>query len=176
MPQFIEPGPSVHASFLEAIAEFEAEGLSHSQTAAWRDEWAARWRDEVVCAEFAAALRAEVLEETPRADDWVPCTTLWWVDGATYLGRLSIRHHLKGWLEEIGGHIGYDVRPSARRQGHATAMLRAARPIAAGLGITSAMLSCDVDNLASRRVIEAGGGVLQDEHEGKLRFWMPTSG
>jgi len=176
VPQFIEPDPRFRTPFLDAVSEFEAEGATQLATMAWRDRWSPRWDTADGFSEFTAALRADALPETPRADDWVPCTTLWWVDGATYLGRLSIRHYLKGWLEEIGGHIGYDVRPSARRQGHATTMLRAARPIAAGLGITSAMLSCDVDNLASRRVIEAGGGVLQDEHEGKLRFWMPTSG
>ena len=53
----------------------------------------------------------------------VPATFLWWVDGDTYLGRLSIRHSLTPWLLDYGGHIGYVVRPSGARQGHATAML-----------------------------------------------------
>jgi predicted acetyltransferase len=30
--------------------------------------------------------------------------------------------------------------------------------------------------VASRRVIKRNGGVLQDQYEGKLRFWMPTAG
>ena len=34
---------------------------------------------------------------------------------------------------------------------------------------------CDVDNVASRKVIEVNGGVLEDERGGKLRFWVPTS-
>jgi predicted acetyltransferase len=172
MPQFIEPDSSVQESFLAAVAEFEAEGATNLATVGWRDRWSATWGSAAGFADFVAALRADALPETPRADDWVPCTTLWWVDGDTYLGRLSIRHELKGWLADYGGHIGYDVRPSARRHGHATAMLRAALPVAAGLGIDRALLSCDADNIASRRVIEVNGGVPDGVREGKLRFWI----
>jgi predicted acetyltransferase len=53
-------------------------------------------------------------------------------------------------------------------------MLRAALPIANELGIDPVLVTCDVENLASRRVIEANGGVLEDERSGKLRFWVPT--
>jgi predicted acetyltransferase len=77
-------------------------------------------------------------------------------------------------LKDVGGHIGYDVRPSARRQGHATAMLAAALPIAAGLGIDPALITCDVDNRASRRVIERAGGALVSQSPRTLRFHVPT--
>ncbi len=169
---FIEPDVSVHGSFLAAIAEFETEGLSGSATAEWRDTWSDSWGDPAGFAAFASALRADALDETPRPDGYVPSTTLWWVEDGVYLGRLSIRHRLTPFLRDIGGHIGYDVRPSARRQGHATAMLAAALPVAAGLGIDRALVTCDEDNLGSRRVIEANGGVLEDLRRGKLRFWI----
>jgi predicted acetyltransferase len=74
----------------------------------------------------------------------------------------------------MGGHIGYDVRPSARRRGYATAMLRDALIVARRLGIESALVTCSVDNVGSRTVIERNGGVLEDERSGKLRFWLPT--
>jgi predicted acetyltransferase len=90
-------------------------------------------------------------------------------------GRVSIRHRLTDHLREIGGHIGYDIRPSARQRGHATAMFAAALPVARSLGITRALLTCDEDNIASRKVIEANGGVLEDKSSGKLRYWVPTS-
>jgi predicted acetyltransferase len=105
----------------------------------------------------------------------VPETLLWGVDGDEYLGRLSIQHQLTDALREFGGHIGYMVRPSARGQGHAGAMLAAALPIARDLGIDPALLTCDADNVGSRRVIESNGGVLEDQREDKLRFWVPTS-
>jgi predicted acetyltransferase len=63
------------------------------------------------------------------------------------------------------------ARPSARERGHATAMLAAALPVARGLGIGHALVTCDDDNLASRKVIEANGGVLEDQRAVKLRYW-----
>jgi predicted acetyltransferase len=49
------------------------------------------------------------------------------------------------------------------------------RPVAAGLGIDPALVTCDLDNIGSRKVIEANGGVLEDQRAGKLRFWVPMS-
>ena len=102
-------------------------------------------------------------------------TTLWWVHDDEVLGRLAIRHRLAPALESAGGHIGYDVRPSARRQGHATAMLHAALPIAHALGIKPALVTCEKTNTASQRVIEANGGQLLDERGSKFRYLVPTN-
>jgi predicted acetyltransferase len=52
-------------------------------------------------------------------------------------------------------------------------MLAAALPVARSLGIDPALLTCDADNIASRKVIEANGGVLEDSRHGKLRYWVP---
>lgn len=54
-------------------------------------------------------------------------------------------------------------------------MLAAALPVARSLGIDPALITCDEDNTASRKVIEANGGILGDERGGKLRYWVPTS-
>jgi predicted acetyltransferase len=105
----------------------------------------------------------------------VPATELWWAEGDKFIGRIGIRHRLTPALLEMGGNIGYDVRPSARRRGHATAMLAAALVVAREIGIDRALVTCDVDNVGSRAVIERNGGVLEDERAGKLRFWVPTS-
>ena len=92
----------------------------------------------------------------------------------TVVGRVSLRHELTPWLLEVGGHIGYAVRPSARRRGYATAALARVLPVAADLGIDPALVTCDEDNIGSRKAIEANGGVLEDVRNGKLRFWVPT--
>lgn len=178
MPELLSPLSRVHASFLTAMAEFAAEGRGGPRDRTsigsdLRDERPS-WDTSEGFASYVAALRADALEENPRPAGWVPSTTMWWVDGEEYLGRIAVRHRLTPWLREVGGHIGYDVRPSARRRGHATAMLRAVRPICRGLGIDPALVTCDVDNVGSRRVIEASGGVLEDERNGKLRWWVPT--
>jgi len=83
--------------------------------------------------------------------------------------------HITDALRRVGGHIGYDIVPSARQRGHATAMVRAALPIAARMGIDPALVTCDIDNVASRKVIEGNGGRLWQAGDGKLRFWLPTS-
>ena len=170
------PTVVVAGSFLTAMKEFQAEGRGgpedDTMIGAEIREWQGRWGAPEGFAAYVAALRAQSEEETPRPAGWVSCTTWWWVDGPGYLGRIALRHQLTDRLRETGGHIGYDVRPTARRQGHATAMLRAVLPLTHGMGINPVLVTCDVDNLASRRVIQANGGVLEDERYGKLRFWV----
>jgi predicted acetyltransferase len=161
------------------MAEFQAEGrgTTDDQTMIGAEirGYGSTWHTPEGFARYVTDLRAEAEEDTPRPAGIVPATTLWWVDGAEYLGRLAIRHRLTSRLLERGGHIGFDVRPTARRRGHATAMLRAALPIATGLGIHRALVTCDVDNVASRKVIEACGGEFEDQRGVKLRFWVATS-
>jgi predicted acetyltransferase len=175
MPELVLPTTSVRESFLEAMDEFVAEGAENSQTAAWIEHNAPRWQDPTAFEAFVDAVRADALEETPRPERHVPCTTLWWVDGEDYLGRLAIRHRLTDFLLEVGGHIGYDVRPTRRREGHATAMLRHSLSWARGLGIDPALVTCDDDNVGSIRVIEAAGGELEDVRGDKRRYWVSTS-
>jgi predicted acetyltransferase len=163
-----------HRSFLAAMAEFEAEGRrgDDSMIGQRLARFGASWQTADGFASYVAFEVADGLPETPRPATRVPSTNLWWVEGDEYLGRIAIRHRLTDSLRRIGGHIGYDVRPSRRREGHATAMLAAALPVAHRLGIDPALITCDTHNVASRRVIEANGGVLADELDGKLRFWV----
>ena len=58
----------------------------------------------------------------------------------------------------------------------ATEALRLVLPHAAALGIDPALLTCDVDNIASAKVIEANGGVLEDVRGVKKRYWVPAGG
>jgi predicted acetyltransferase len=174
MPGLVDPDLALKGSFLEAMAEFADEGRSGDGSGIGRDleEWTGRWESDEG---FAAYVAHKVGERERVVDpDWVLCTDLWWVDDAGYIGRMSIRHTLNDWLAELGGHIGYDVRRSRRREGHATAMLAAALPIARDLGIEKALLTCDEDNIASRLVIERNGALLEDIRGGKRRYWVPT--
>jgi predicted acetyltransferase len=134
-----------------------------------------QWLSPTGFAAYVESVRADGLEETSRPARFVPQTTYWWVEGEDYLGRISVRHRLTDFLLDVGGHIGYYVVPSRRRQGHATAMLRAVLPEAHRLGVDPALVTCDDTNLASRKVIEAAGGVLEDRRGVKLRYWVPTS-
>ncbi len=169
MPSLVAPAACVRESFLAAVAEYQREGRYTDLDV----------RVLAAPAAFAGYLRelaAGALPDRLRPRSVVAQTTLWWVDGAVFLGRVSIRHRLTDRLRQVGGHIGYDVAPAARRRSHATTMLRAALPVAAALGIDPALVTCDVDNVASRKVIEANGGRLWQASNGTMRFWVPTGG
>ena len=110
----------------------------------------------------------------------VPSTFLIAEVGGVLAGRVSIRHALNPWLAEVGGHIGYGVRPAFRRTGLATAMLRHGLVVDAEHGIDRALVCCHVDNAGSRAVIESCGGVydrltVEDGTVGRnRRYWVPT--
>jgi predicted acetyltransferase len=126
--------------------------------------------DEEGCREFVAWLLASG-QRAPRPD-WVPCTFLWITDGDEVIGSIAVRHALNAWLLQKGGHIGYSIRPSRRRQGHASRALELALDRAGELGLERVLLTCDLDNDGSRRTIESNGGVLEDVREGKQRWWI----
>jgi GNAT superfamily N-acetyltransferase len=182
-PRFVRPDARLHASFLAALREYHGEGR-HLEYDAKPLE------DPAEFARYCAAVNAGAerpgepdfycarLYGRPYPGEWVdgyvPQTVLWWAAGDEYLGRLSIRHRLTPHLLYHGGNIGFEVRPSARRQGHATAMLASALPLAAELGIDPARIDCEVRNAASRRVIEKNGGALDEERDGSYFFWIAT--
>lgn len=119
--------------------------------------------------------RAAELPETPRPSGHVPCTFLWIVgEGDEYLGSIALRHELTDFLLEQGGHIGYSVRPSARRRGNATAAVRQTLELAGEMGMDRVLITCDEDNAASRTTIERVGGEYEDSRAGKRRYWVPT--
>jgi predicted acetyltransferase len=98
------------------------------------------------------------------------------VDGEL-VGRVSVRHELNEHLANVGGHIGYGVRPAHRGRGHATEILRQALVVARAEGVGDVLVTCDEDNAASRAVIERLGGVLEDvrPEQGeplKRRYWI----
>lgn len=179
MAELSSPTVRVHRSFLAAMAEFRAEGRGSGDDATMIGseirEYGPTWSAAESFEAYVRWLRGQALEDSSRPEDHVPSTTLWWLGGVEYLGRIAIRHRLTARLRDLGGHIGYDVRPSARRRGHATAMLQAALPVARTLGIDPALVTCDVANVGSRAVIERNGGILEDQRSGKLRFWVPAS-
>jgi predicted acetyltransferase len=53
-------------------------------------------------------------------------------------------------------------------------MLARTLPVAAALGIDPVLITCDEDNIGSRKVIEANGGQFDDQRGVKLRFWVPA--
>jgi predicted acetyltransferase len=123
-------------------------------------------------ATLVEVLRRAADDASPRPRGYVPWTELWMADGEEYLGRITLRHELTDALFTWGGHIGYAVRPTARRAGHASAALRGMLDVCRQRGIDPVLVTCDVGNVASRRTIVGAGGSYEDTREGKLRFWI----
>lgn len=113
-------------------------------------------------------------------EGYVPCHHYWLVNADNAIvGVIRIRHNIgTPFLSKEGGHIGYDVAPSYRGQGHGKSMLKQALPKACQLGIQKALITADEDNTASRTVIERNGGQFESLVQGQVfpypiaRYWV----
>jgi predicted acetyltransferase len=174
VPQLIAPTTSLHRAWLAARDDW-GRG-THQDGSGLGDE------DDVDSAEGFAAwlarLDAQADESRPLPEGRVPATYWWIAETGAVLGAITLRHRLNPKLLEAGGHIGYGVRPSARGRGLATWALREVLPLAAARGLQRVLVSCGEHNVASARVIERCGGVLEDVRDTWLgrsrRYWITT--
>lgn len=106
-------------------------------------------------------------------EGWVPDIQLvaFSKDGQA-VGFLNIRLCLNDFLLEEGGHIGYSIRPSERGKGYAKEALRQGLQVAKEKNIKKALVTCSVENPASRAVIVSNGGVFEDVRNGVERYWI----
>ena len=95
------------------------------------------------------------------------------------LGMINFRHSLGkigSYLSEHGGHIGFGIRPSERRKGYAKAMLLLCLEKSREFGLKKVLLTCDIENEASRRTILSCGGqferLAQTGDETDERYWI----
>ena len=121
----------------------------------------------------------ENLEVKKEAGGKVPDSVFFLLDEERdrLLGAIDIRHYLNEDLLREGGHIGDGIRPSERRKGYATEMIRLALIECRKLGIERVLMTCDRDNIASARSIVNNGGILENEFvnsEGVIeqRYWI----
>ena len=84
--------------------------------------------------------------------------------------------------EHVLGHVGYTILPAFAGQGYATAALAAMLGVAREAGLPEITITCDVTNLASRRIIEKNGGRLVETFvaplygpDQRLRFSVSTT-
>jgi len=159
--ELIEPRADLHESFLQSTAEWNgADQDGASVFFAEKYGW-----DLLNPHDFASWV--QLLNDLSRSDftplpGFVSQSTLWVVKDDEYLGAVSLRHDLGNeYLREVGGHIGYGIRPSARRRGLAKLALAGSLQQARNLGLPKVLITCNDSNLASARTIESCGGVLE---------------
>ena len=91
------------------------------------------------------------------------------------LGGIALRHGSDDYVR-WAGHIGYGIRPSARRRGLATWALGRMLDEARVLGLDRVLAVCAVDNAASVKSIERCGGVFEGIRDTKFgparRYWI----
>ena len=106
-------------------------------------------------------------------EGWVPAVQLvaFARDGQS-VGFLNLRLRLSAYLLEEGGHIGYSIRPSVRGKGYAKEALHQGLQVAKEKNIHRALVTCSTENPASRAVILANGGQLEDVRNGTERYWI----
>ena len=90
--------------------------------------------------------------------DWVVTDTFFALDdNGKIIGIIDLRHTLNEFLKDFGNG-GYSVRPSERRKGYATEMLRQILLIAKQVGLQEVHLSVERDNEPSVKTIVKNGG------------------
>lgn len=109
----------------------------------------------------------------------VTTSTFWLIDTNEVVGVVRVRH------EEVdnAGHIGYDISPDYRKKGYGSLILKLALEQAINIGMDEVILTCNIENIASKKIIEKNDGKLlgtifdeeEDEYLYKYRIVLTTN-
>jgi len=119
------------------------------------------------------------LEHDDLPEGWLKAIVFWLIDEKdNIIGTCRLRPEPAGRFLQVGGHIGYDIKPSARRLGYGTEILRLTLLEAAKINLSKVLVTCDDDNIGSWKIIEANAGILEnkiiDPRDDKevRRYWI----
>ncbi len=108
---------------------------------------------------------ALVLHKTIRGDndgEWAPAYHFDMLqrDSQDVMGSIELRLANSPYIVKYGGHIGYNVFPKYRGCHYAARSCRLLFPLARQYELNPLWITCNPDNIASRRSCEMAGGVL----------------
>ena len=158
------PSQTDKEAILEMMAEFEREQSAHDG-GFWNP-------DNFVYEEWLESNQNHEMGIN-LPEGWVPDIQLVaFAKDGNAVGFLNLRLRLNDFLLEEGGHIGYSIRPSERGKGYAKESLRQGLQVAKDKNIHRALVTCSIKNPASRAVILANGGQLEDIRHETERYWI----
>lgn len=101
---------------------------------------------------------------------FVPYTCYVFIIEDKIVGVGSIRHYLNDYLEKFGGHIGYSIRPTERKKGYGSKSLELLIKQAKEMNIEKILITCNINNIGSKKVIENNNGKFINQIDETLRF------
>jgi predicted acetyltransferase len=155
------PYLSAELSFLEALAEGFTPGeespFSLAVMQAIGSDVKAYYESRIDLSKPITLRNGEVVPKIGQKEFWLV------ENDDTFIGQISLRvSELPDHLLEMGGHIGYSIRPAVRGKGYATKMLGLLLQKIDKQEYPNILITCNEGNIASAKVIEKNGGILQD--------------
>lgn len=108
------------------------------------------------------------------ASGQLPFTRYWLIDGDEYIGTLRLSDNISQKMKYHEGNMGYQIRPSKRKKGYGSEILRLGLVKAKSIGLKKVYLNCSKDNIASQKIIQKNGGRLIDSNKPSISDQFTT--
>jgi len=168
MIYLVKPSTLYKDTFMEGLKEFHNEGRN------------LKYNAEELNDNFNAFIQSLWNKENEKKleEGRVKESVFWLIDGHEFIGRVSLRHELNEELLKLGGHVGYEIRPTKRRKGYGKRILEFALKEAKKINLDKVLVTCDAYNIGSKKIIEHNGGMIENElfsdvdNVSRLRYWI----